>query len=289
MILGAIEISKRNTRLRVADVGPRRSRRLLDRSSVVAAELRNSDRLTALLMAEVELARDAGCERIEVLAAGSLRGTRLLRLLDRVSRASGAGPIRLPDPRERLSSAFLSITVPASDELTGDVAVARVGEATTGVAVGRPGEPPEWIGSRPVGCGTLTEKARFSDPPRPNQIEAAVSAVVRKLETLAPPAPDRLFVSTPLSAALERICGPRIDPGSARRGLNSILGQTGDDIAAWFGADSGRGRLLPATLVCCLGLAEVFAVPVEPREGDPVAGRFWLAEAGRAAAADRRD
>jgi hypothetical protein len=86
---------------------------------------------------------------------------------------------------------------------------------------------------------------------------------------------------------LERICGSRIDSDSARRGLDSILGQTGDDLAAWFGADSGRARLLPATVICCLGLAEVFEIPVEPCEGDPVAGRFWLAGAGRTPAAGR--
>ncbi len=282
MILGAIEISKRTTRLRVAEVGPRSSRRLLDRSSRVSAELRNCDRLTALLMAEIEAAREVGADRVEVIATRSLRGSRLIRLLDRVSRASGAGGILLPDQRESLTSTFLSITVPLRSELEGTVAVARVGESTTGVAVGRPGERPDWIGSRPIGCATLTDKARFSDPPRPNQIEAAASAAVRKLGSLAPPAPDRLFVSTPLSAAIERICGPEIDPASARRGLDSILGQMGDDIAAWFGADSVRGRLLPATIICCLGLAETFGRPVEPRDGDPVAGRFWLAEASSA-------
>lgn len=284
MILGAIEISKRTTRLRVAEVGSGSSRRLVDRSSLVSAQLRNSDRLSALLMAEIEAARDAGAERVEVLAGRSLRGTRLLRLLDRVSRASGAGGILLPDPGERLRSTFFSVTVPFAGELDRSVAVARVGESNTGVAVGVPGERPGWVGSRPVGCATLSEKARFSDPPKPNQIEAAVTATVRKLETLAPPGSDRLFVSTPLAGPLCRICGPRIDPASARRGLDSILGQTGDDIAAWFGADSGRARLLPATLICCLGLSEVFGTPVEPREGDPVAGRFWLAEATRAVA-----
>ncbi len=284
MILGAIEISKRTTRLRVAEVEAGSSRLVLDRSSLVSAELRNCDRLSALLMAEIEAARDSGADRVEVIATRSLRSTRLLRLLDRVSRASGAGGIRLPDPRERLASAFLSVTVPLTGPLDGTVAVARVGESHTGVAVGIPGELPGWIGSRPIGCATLSERARFSDPPRPNQIEAAVTASIRKLETMAPPATERLFVSTPMSGALERICGPLIDSAAARRGLDSILGQTGDDIAAWFGVDSGRGRLLPATIICCLGLAEVFGIPVEPREGDPVAGRHWLAEAGRATA-----
>jgi len=241
LILGAIDISKRATRLKVAEVGTGDSVRLLERSSLVSAELSNCDRLSALLMAEIEAARDAGADHVEVVATRSLRGTRLLRLLDRVCRASGAGGILLPDPEQRLASTFLAATVPSAGELEGTVAVARVGESTTGIAVGAPGERPGWVGSRPVGCATLTEKARFSDPPRPNQIEAAVTAAVRKLETLSPPAADRVLLSTPLAAALERICGPRIDPASARRGLGSILGQTGGRAP---GSRPRRGALL---------------------------------------------
>ncbi len=288
MILGAIEISKRSTRLRVADVGSSSSRRLLDRSSLVSAELGNCERLSALLMAEIETARDAGATRVEVIAARSLRGTRLLRLLDRVSRASGAGGIVLPDPSTAVASTFLSVTVPMAAGSSADVAVARVGESTTGVAIGRAGDVPGWIGSRPLGAASLTERARFSDPPRPNQIEAAVNGALRKFETLAPPDCERVFASSPLAAPLERLCGPRIDSDSARRGLDSILGQTGDDIAAWIGADSGQARLMPATIVCCLALTEVFGTPVEPCEGDPVAGRSWLAAAGRTAPGSRR-
>ena len=80
-----------------------------------------------------------------------------------------------------------------------------------------------------------------------------------------------------------------MDVASARRGLDLILGQTGDDIAAWFGADSGQAKLLPATIVCCLALCEVFEMPVEPRYGDLVAGRAWLDAAARGTAGAKRE
>lgn len=288
MILGAIQISKRSTRLRVAEVETASSRRLIDRSSLVSAELRNLERLTALLMVEIEAARDAGASRIDVVAVRSLRGTRLLRLLDRVSRAAGAGGIRMPSATENLAVDFVATTRPISDDLEGIVGVARVGESSSGVAVGAPGEPPVWVGSRPLGAATLTEKARFSDPPLPNQIEAAVNGAIRRLGSLALPGHDRLLLSSPQAAVLERLAGPRIDRVSARHALDSILGQTGDDIAAWFGADSAQARLLPATIVCCLALAEVSGRPVEPRESDPVAGRAWLTAAGHGITGARR-
>jgi hypothetical protein len=282
LILGAIHISERVTRLRVADVGEDRSRRLIDRSSLVSAELRNCDRLSALLMAEIEAARDAGAVAVEVIAAGALRGTRLLRLLDRVARASGTGGIHLPRMADSLAAGFMAVTRPRQAVLNGRVAVARIGEASTGVGAGTPGGPPDWVGSRPLGAAALTEKARFSDPPRPNQIEAAINGASRSLASLAMPPCDRVFLTTPMSAVLERLCGPRIDAEGARRGLDSILGQTADDIAAWFGAESGRARLLPATLVIAYVLADLTGREVEPCTGDPVAGRAWLAESRQA-------
>jgi hypothetical protein len=288
LILGAIHISERVTRLRVADVGSTRSRRLIDRSSLVSADLGNCDRLSALLMAEIEAARDAGAVEVDVIATGALRGTRLLRLLDRVARASGAGGILLPGTADTLSAGFMAVTRPREEALGGTVAVARIGESVTGVAAGTPGGLPEWIGSRPVGAATLTGRARFSDPPRPNQIEAAVNGATRALGSLALPDCERVFLMTPMSAALERLCGPRISGVGARRGLDSVLEQTSDDIAAWFGAESGRTRLLPATLVITSALADMTGCEVEPCTGDPVAGRAWLAESRRAAAGAER-
>jgi len=261
---------------------------LIDRPHRVSAELRNCDRLTALLMAEVEAARDAGAERIEVTAVPDLRGTRLLRLLDRVSRATGSGPIAVPSRTEMLCGAFLAVTTPALDrlpagDLEDEVAVALVGESFIGVATGLPGHRPSWVGSRPLGTAALTSRARFENPPRPNQIEAAISAASRALGSLAPPRCGKAFVASASAPVLERLCGQRIDEESARRGLEAIFGQTADDTAAWFGAEPATARQLPATLVACLALAESLEKPLMPASFDPVAGRWWLAEAGLSA------
>jgi hypothetical protein len=294
LILGAIQIAQRTTRLRVTEVDGRLSRRLLDRPHRVSAELRNCDRLTALLMAEVEAARDAGAERIEVTAVPELRGSRLLRLLDRVSRAAGSGPIVVPGRSETLAAAFLGVTTPIEvAPVSGDparaadgtrtVAVAFVGESFVGIATGAPGSRPEWVGTRPLGTAALTGKARFSDPPRPNQIQAALAGACRAVDSLSPPDFDAAFVATSAAAVVERLCGSRIDEQAARGGIDRILGQTADDTAAWFGAEPATARLLPATLVACRALAGRVAMPLSPAAFDPVAGRWWLAQHSAAA------
>lgn len=289
MILGAIEISDRSTRLTVADVGERDSVRLLARVHAVSAKLKNLERLSALLMAEVEAARDLGAERIEVFAETGLRGTRLIRLLGRVTDGVGAGDIRVPAERDRIAAGFVAatMTAPGNGDFSGPVGVALVGAATVGIGAGAPGGPPAWVGSRPVGAAVISEKARFSDPPRPNQIEAAITGASRKIESLSPPPIDRLLAVSDFAPVIERLCGGSITHDDARRGLDSILGQTSDDLAAWFGVEPATSRLLPGTIVGHAALADAFGVPVEPVSCDTVAGREWLERSGFAPAGGR--
>jgi len=275
VILGAIEIGLRSTRLSVSDVGSRSSRRLITRDHRLSARLASAERLGALVMAESEAARDAGSERVEVFASPELRGSRLIRLVERFAEASGTGPVRLPSRRERSAAAFLGGTRSLVDE-PDPVGVARIDEDAIGIAVGTPGGPPEWIGTRPVGAVAMTRRARFFDPPLPAQIEAAVSGAGRAMASLAPPFSERLLVSSPLAAVVARLAGTRPGARELRRGLGSIYGQTADDIAAWFGVGSGLARQLPGVLVGHLALAEALDRRVEPAACDHVAGRYWL-------------
>ncbi len=278
MILGAIEISLRSTRFSLSEASGGSVRRIVERSHGVTAGIDALDRISALIMSEVECARDEGAELIEVLAVPSLRGSRLIRLLNRVTEAVGAGMIRIPSRRDWSAASFLGVTVPAADWLPDPVAVAAVGETAIGLAVGRPGEVPGWIGTRPVGASTMTRKARFQDPPRPGQIEAAITGASRGISSLFPPEAERVLVVSPLAAVVERICGPRIGPEEARKGLDSILGQTSDDISAWFGAELSQARNLPGIIVGHAALAEGLGQAVEPALADLAASRYWLDE-----------
>lgn len=229
-------------------------------------------------MSEVEFARDEGAAQVEVIAVPTLRGSRLIRLLDRVAEAVDAGPVRIPSRREWAAASFLGVTVPAEGGLPDQVAVAAIGETAIGFAVGTPGELPGWIGSRPVGASTMTRKARFQDPPRPGQLEAAIAGASRGIASMFPPKADRVFVVSPLAAVVERLCGARIGPEEARKGLAAILGQTSEDISAWFGAEPALARHLPGIIVGHAALAEGLGVRVEPALADLPASRRWLAE-----------
>lgn len=278
MILGAIEISLRSTRFSLSEATRTSATRLVERSHGVTAGIEGLDRITAVIMAEVEYARDRGADSIEVIAVPTLRGSRLVRLLDRVTEAIGVGPIRIPSRRDWAAASFLGVTVPSGDSLPDPVAVASIGETAIGFAVGAPGEVPEWIGSRPVGASTMTRKARFHDPPRPGQLEAAITGASRGIASMFPPETERVMVVSPLAPVVERLCGPLIGPREARKGLDAILGQTSEDISAWFGAEASLSRHLPGMIVGHAALAEGLGVRVEPALADLAASRRWLAE-----------
>ena len=279
MILGAIEIGLRSTRFTVTEVGADESHLRLSRSHGLTAGPENLERLGALLMAEVEVAREMGAERIDVVAAPELRGSRLIRLVDRFADAVGVAPVRVPTRRDSSAAAFLAVTRPLADRLDGPVGIAHVGETAIGIAVGAPGELPGWIGSRPVGASTMTRKARFANPPRPAQIEAAIAGASRGISSLLPPSCERLLVSSPLAEVVGRLCGLSIGPAEARRGLDAILGQTSEDTSAWFGVEPALARHLPGMLVGHAALAEGLGMSVEPVVCDHAAGRHWLGEA----------
>ncbi|MGA7396344.1 MAG: hypothetical protein WBW62_02745 [Solirubrobacterales bacterium] len=279
MILGAIEISKRSTRLSVVEIADGDSFQIVERNHRLTAKLDNLERLTALLVAEIDYAREMGAQSVEVSVESSLRGSRLVDLLDLTARTSGSGQIRIFSGRDSVAASFMAVTRPQRDQMSGEIGVAVVGTALLGLGVGSAGKPPVWVGSRPAGARLMTEKARFNNPPRPVQIEAAITGACRRIESLTPPAMDRLLVTSGFAPVIEQLCGNRITHDDACRGLDSILGQTDDDLSAWFGIDPATSRLLPGAIVGHAALADVFGIPVEPAPSDSVAGRHWLAEA----------
>lgn len=276
MILGVIDIGLRSTRFTISEITPDSARALLVRNHGLTVSLDSIDRLSALLLAEAGLAREHGVTRLEVVTGPELRGSRLVRLLNRVATTIGIGPVRIPTRRETAAANFLGVTRPWQTGLEGPVGVAHIGETVAGLAVGQPGMRPDWIGSRPVGASTMARRARFSNPPLPTQIEAAITGASRGFASLSPPPYDRMLVASPVADVIARLCGERIGPDDARRGLNAILGQTGADTAAWFGMEPSLARNLPGMIVGHAALAAGLEMTVEPVGCDLGAGRHWL-------------
>lgn len=277
MLLGAIEIGLCSTRLTVSDVGAESSRILIDREHALPVESRRVERLNCLLAADADAAKAAGVERIEVTALAELRGSRLIKLAERFVKRAALGSIRIQSRSERAAASFVAVGRRERD-FEGSMTVATIDEDAIGIASGIGGGRPSWVGSRPAGTVTMTRRARFSDPPLPAQLEAAVHGATRAVASLHPPASERFLISSRLAPVVARLCGERPGPRDTRRGLDAILGQTVDDISAWFGVGRSEATRLPGTLVGFTALSAALGREVEPVSLDPVAARHWLSE-----------
>jgi exopolyphosphatase/guanosine-5'-triphosphate,3'-diphosphate pyrophosphatase len=69
------------------------------------------------------------------------------------------------------------------------------------------------------------------------------------------------------ATSLRRIAGPVLDADALHRTLALLTGARAADVAARFGLDEDRARLLPARLLILEVAAELFGAPLEVANG----------------------
>lgn len=222
----------------------------------------------------VEAARMAGAEVVQLLAAPELKGTRLASRLRIGSRKLGTGDVVFTGGGAAIAASFIASTAslqsdagPVEESVT--CGVLGLGDHSVGLAVGRPGERPSWIGSRPVGLARLAERSRLSDPPEPSQLAAARSAVERALGSFSAPAIDRLVSVSDFSLATRIACGERVDRELLSGTLDDLIGMTADQLGATVGLGPRLARLFPLALVAQLAAVGTFGVDLVPLDPDP--------------------
>lgn len=280
MVHAAIEISPSAVRTRVSELRPGEVEVRLDRFVPVEVGTADPARIEMLVADGAEAARSAGSEEVEVVIAPELKGTRIARLVGRrVSRfVSG---VRTPGTGALIASRFIASTTAHVPDPDVPVGVAGIGHDSLGVAVGRPGSAPDWIGSRPFGVDRLASKARFQDPPTPVQLDVARVATARALATMQPPEFGDLLVVSDFESTIRDLCGTEISSGGLAGALDWVMGRTSDELVAVTGFERHLARLLPASIAIHQALAEVFGSTIVPVAPDPAA-ELALAEIGPA-------
>lgn len=271
LIHAAIEISPTGVRTRVSSLRPTGADGLVDRFVSVVAEQGNLDRIAAIVTDGAEAARSAGAGSVEVVLTPELRGTRFAKLLERRVAPNVAG-FRSPGTGARIARRFMAATAgPSGQGSDAVVGVAGVGHSSLGIAVGRRGGAPEWIGSRPFGLERVASRARFQDPPTPVQLEVAKIACARSLETLQPPDFETLLVVSDFEPSIADLCGSEVTNADLDGALEWVLGRTSDELVAVTGLGRPLARLLPAAIVVHQALIETFRATLIPVAPDPAA------------------
>lgn len=268
MVIGVIDIGTNTTRLMVAEVREGRLRSKLERRHFLSATSPGSaDALPALLEREAAIAREAGADQLLVAGTAALRGSRAARTLGRVCARIDAGELRILSGAQEAALAFRGATGCEPGELPDSVAVVDVGGGSTEVAVGAPGERPEWWASRPVGSRKLTEQALRSDPPSRDQLAAARNAAARRFVGVEPPECELALAVGGGTTSLRRISGGSLDRPRITELLERLGSATSESLAAELGLVPERVRLLPAALAVLEAVCELLPEPLRIAHG----------------------
>ena len=245
-MIAVIDIGTNTTRLLVAEVSGGRLEEVVQRRHFIAPIPGKERMLGELVEAEAALARAEGAEEVVVVGTAALRALPAVRTLERACERAGGG-LEILSERREAELAFLGATF-GLEEAGEPVAVVDVGGGSTEVAVGLPGEAPDWWASRPIGSRKLTDRALLDDPPSAEQIGAALAVGGG-------------------AASLRRLCGPTLDRDRIAAAISTLCAGRAAEIAEGTGIAPQRARLLPAALVIIEALCDLVPEPLQLSRG----------------------
>jgi exopolyphosphatase/guanosine-5'-triphosphate,3'-diphosphate pyrophosphatase len=142
-----------------------------------------------------------------------------------------------------------------------------VGGGSTELAVGTLAGGVEWSESFGIGSGSLAERHLLGDPPHPTELEAARAHAAGALSRATPPAVTTAVAVGGSAASLRRVVGDVLDSAALERALEVLSGAPAAAVAAHFGLEVERVRLLPAGLLALEAAGRCLDRPLEIGRG----------------------
>ena len=273
MLCGCIDIGTNTTRVLVAEPRPQGLREILQRRSftrlgrglapggtIPAARIAE----TASVVAEQHaLAEQAGASSIRAVATAVIRRAANRDEFCAAIRAHGGLEVCVLDGEEEARLAFLGATRTIGRELGGRIAVVDVGGGSTEIAVGTVRGGVEWAASFEFGSGFLADAYLGGDPPDAGELQAVRMHASRALAGVDAGPIDVAIAVGGSAASLRRLVGGQLDPSSLERALAVLTSGRAVDVAARFGLDVQRVRLMPAGLLALDAAAQALGGPLE--------------------------
>jgi exopolyphosphatase/guanosine-5'-triphosphate,3'-diphosphate pyrophosphatase len=253
MRAGVIDVGSNTTRLLVASAGPdgldpleTQKLRLslgeeIERHGAVSAV-----HLVAAAKAVGGMARAARRRRVDsldvFLTAPGRQATNSDELVAALSRASGV-KARVLTKEEEGTLAYRGAVLTAELALPRRIAVCDIGGASSEIAVGSPGQDPEWIESVDLGSVRLTARAA-------NMHAEAEDAFAH----VDPPTVEAALAVGGSARAARRLVGAELGETELTEALQIVETTSPREVARRFGVDRARADILPAGVIL---LAEV--------------------------------
>lgn len=277
MRLGCIDIGSNTTRLLVADCdGSRLAWIHQERAfTSIGRELQKTGRIGTGKIAEVVLvvagqldaARAQGATAIRAVATAAIRSAENGAELVAAIQAATGQPVEILSAEEEARLAFVGVAGTLEHHPVGELGVVDVGGGSSELVIGDVESGVRWWASVALGSGSLTYADLHADPPAEDQLRRARAEIAATLSRLDPPCPRAAIAVGGSATSLAVVAGPRLDPAGLGRALDLLTGAPAARIAARFGIDERRARLMPAGLLILQGVTELFGVELRVGRG----------------------
>jgi exopolyphosphatase/guanosine-5'-triphosphate,3'-diphosphate pyrophosphatase len=274
---GCIDIGTNTTRLLVADCDSTTLTEVHQERAFtrIGADLRRHGELSDekivevadVVKAQLQLAREFGCEEIHAVATAAIRrASNGPALLVSIENECGL-VVQVLSGDEEARLAFVGAARTRGRIPNGDLGVVDVGGGSSELVVGVAPDDVRWSRSIALGSADLAEQFLQSDPPLESALLAARARVDDELAALEVPHPAEAVAVGGSAASLCRLAGPFLDGEALKRALGLLARTRAADVARRFGLDRERVRLLPAGLLILEGVAGRFGVPLSVARG----------------------
>ena len=218
--------------------------------------------------AQVDTARRLGARLINVVGTAVLRAApNAPELAAEVERMTGF-PLNVVSEEAEAELSFLGATsLSEIDADGGPVAVADVGGGSSELAIGSPGERPQWWHSLAIGSAALARECITGDPPTADEVASCRDRAAEVVSVLDPPEVTTALAVGGSATSLRLLAGPRLDDRALERALHLLAHAPCADVARDHEIDIRRVKLLPAGIAILAAIAGLLGVPLQVARG----------------------
>ena len=273
-----VDIGSNTTRLLVADVEDGAMRELAAvREFTLLGSAAEADgtiphlkvvETAEAVAAQVDTARRLGARLINVVGTAVIRAApNASELAGEVERMTGF-PLNVLSEEAEAELSFLGATTMSEIEPGGGpVAVADVGGGSSELAVGSPGQRPDWWHSMAIGSAALARRCITSDPPTAEEVASCRDRAAEVVRALDPPEVGTALAVGGSATSLRLLAGPRLDDRALERALHLLAHARCADVARDHEIDIRRVKLLPAGIAILAAIAGLLGVPLQVARG----------------------
>lgn len=217
--------------------------------------------VAALVARQLEAAQRLGCVEVRAVATGAIRRALNGEALAAAVRHTCGLEVQILTGEEEAGLAFRG-AARGFRHVTGELGVVDAGGGSTELAVGEAPDRVRWFASLPFGSADLARSYLHSDPPSEAELAEARLEVASTIGELDVPHLTQAAAVGGSAASLARVAGRVLGSAAFARALREVIDAPGHEVAARFGLELERVRLLPGGLLILEAVSERFGTPL---------------------------